>query len=122
MHATCKISITEVFFYLCTQKALKTECSTTPSPRFLMPHFHIKPPKERIHLVGSQGCCEVNHRLFTLAFILCWNGEAHEAALGFKEQIQPVLKCNETPAINRSSLCQTAVEVDEVIQYTGLHR
>ena len=89
-----------------------------------MPHFHIKLLKERIHLVGSQGCCEVNHRPYILAFILCWNEEvvAHEAALGFNEQIQAVFKCNETPAINRSSLCQAAVEVNEVIQYTALHK
>lgn len=39
---------------------------------------------------------------FTLAFILCWNGEvvAQEAALGFNEQIWPVFKCNKMPAIN----------------------
>lgn len=80
--------------------------------------------KERIHLVGSQRYCEVNHRPFTLAFILCWNGkvEAHEAALGFNKQIWAVFKCNETLGINHSSLCQAAAEVNELIQYTGLHR
>lgn len=77
-----------------------------------MPHFHIKLLKERIHLAGSQGYCEVNHTPFTLAFILCWNGEvvAHEAALGFNEQIQAVFKCNRMPAISHSSLGQAAVE------------
>lgn len=89
-----------------------------------MPQFHIKLLKERIHLVGSWGYCEVNQRPLPLAFILCWNGEvvACEAALGFDEQIQSVFKCNGTPAITRSSLCQAATEVDEIIQYTGLHR
>lgn len=89
-----------------------------------MPHFHIKQLKERIHLVGSQGYLEVNQRPFTPAFILYWNGQvvAHETALGFNEAIQAVFKCNEMPAINHSSLCQAAHEVDEVIQSTGLHR
>lgn len=93
---------------------LKSPQNIISSPHFLMPHFHIEVLKERIHLVGSQGYCEVNHRPFTLAFILCWNGEvvAHEAALGFNEQIQTVFKCNEMPAINRFSLCQAAVAVD----------
>lgn len=120
----CKTGIAEVFFYLRTPKALKTQHSTIPSSHFLMPHFHIKLLKERIHLVGSQGYCEMNCRPFALAFILCENGQVvtHEAPLGFNEQIQTVFKCNETPAINRSSLCQAAVEVNEVIQYNGLHR
>lgn len=54
----------------------------------------------------------MNHTPFTLAFILCWNGEvvAHEAALGFNEQIQAVFKCNRMPAISHSSLGQAAVE------------
>lgn len=89
-----------------------------------MPQLHIKLLKERIHLAGSQGYREVNQRPLPLALLPCWNGEvvAREAALGFDEQTRSVFKCNGMPAIHRSSLCQAAVEVDEVIQYIGLHR
>jgi len=84
-----------------------------------MPHFHIKPLKEKIHIAGSQGYCEVNYRPLTLAFILCWNGEvvAHEA--GFNEQFQAVFKCKEMPAINRPSLLLKSMRLSNTLAFTG---